>query len=180
MDWTTGRSRFDPCPDRLWDPPSLLSKDTGGPFPGVKARPGRDADTHPHLVLRSWISRIFSPLCLYRRVVGRLYLFTHYEALHYLLSHIPVTFSLLCSKLFSDSCSQTLCFILRNLLSNPCNTICIITVFYNTSIMFRFWVNNPLTMYSKPSLFVYSHVRRLHFDTTISISVFDFLYPSMF
>jgi hypothetical protein len=35
------------CPDRLWGPPSLLSNGTGVPFPGGKARPGRDADYLP-------------------------------------------------------------------------------------------------------------------------------------
>jgi hypothetical protein len=36
---------------------------TGGPFPGGKARPGRDADHSPHLVPRSRMSRsyTFSP-----------------------------------------------------------------------------------------------------------------------
>jgi hypothetical protein len=33
---------------------------TGGPFPGVKARPGRDADHPPHLVPRSWMSRSYT------------------------------------------------------------------------------------------------------------------------
>jgi hypothetical protein len=32
------------CPDRLWGPPSLLYNGYRGPFPGGKARPGRDAD----------------------------------------------------------------------------------------------------------------------------------------
>jgi hypothetical protein len=41
------------CPNRLWGPPSLLTKGTGDPFRGVKARPGRDADHSPHLVLKS-------------------------------------------------------------------------------------------------------------------------------
>jgi hypothetical protein len=35
------------CPDRLWGPLSLLYKGTGGPFPGAKARSGRDADHSP-------------------------------------------------------------------------------------------------------------------------------------
>jgi len=35
------------CPDRLWGPPSLLYNGYGGPFPGGKARPGRDADLTP-------------------------------------------------------------------------------------------------------------------------------------
>jgi hypothetical protein len=33
---------------------------TGGPFPGGKARPGRDADHSPHLVLRSRMSRSYT------------------------------------------------------------------------------------------------------------------------
>jgi hypothetical protein len=33
---------------------------TGGPFPGGKARPGRDADHSPHLVPRSWMSRSYT------------------------------------------------------------------------------------------------------------------------
>jgi hypothetical protein len=56
--WTTGRSSFDPrqrrkdfssslCPDRLWGPPSLLYIGYRGPFPGGKARPGRDVDHSP-------------------------------------------------------------------------------------------------------------------------------------
>jgi hypothetical protein len=35
------------CSDRLWGPPSLLYKGTGVPFPGGKARPGRDAYHSP-------------------------------------------------------------------------------------------------------------------------------------
>jgi hypothetical protein len=31
-------------PDQLWGPPSLCTVGTGGPFPGGKSRPGRDAD----------------------------------------------------------------------------------------------------------------------------------------
>jgi len=31
----------------LWGPPSLLSNGYRGPFPGGKARPGRDADHSP-------------------------------------------------------------------------------------------------------------------------------------
>jgi hypothetical protein len=33
---------------------------TGGPFPGAKARPGRDADHSPHLVPRSRMSRSYT------------------------------------------------------------------------------------------------------------------------
>jgi len=38
---------------------------TGGPIPGGKARPGRDADHSPHLVARSRLSRSYSssPKC---------------------------------------------------------------------------------------------------------------------
>jgi hypothetical protein len=35
------------CPDRLWGPPSLLYNGYRGPFPGGKARQGRDADHSP-------------------------------------------------------------------------------------------------------------------------------------
>jgi hypothetical protein len=35
------------CPDRLWGPPSPLYNGYRGPFPGAKARPGRDADHSP-------------------------------------------------------------------------------------------------------------------------------------
>jgi hypothetical protein len=35
------------CPDQLWGPPSLLYNGYRGPFPGAKARPGRDADHSP-------------------------------------------------------------------------------------------------------------------------------------
>jgi hypothetical protein len=58
-DWTTGRTRFDPR-QRRKDFPSILCVQTGsgahpasctmgteGPFPGDKARPGRDADHSP-------------------------------------------------------------------------------------------------------------------------------------
>jgi hypothetical protein len=57
MDWTTGNPGSIPdrskgfssnlCPDRLWGPPSLLYNGYRGPFPGGKARPGRDADHSP-------------------------------------------------------------------------------------------------------------------------------------
>jgi hypothetical protein len=45
--------------------PASCPMGTGGPFPGGKARPGRDADHSPHLVLRSWMSRSYttSPSC---------------------------------------------------------------------------------------------------------------------
>jgi hypothetical protein len=33
--------------------PASCTMGTGGPFPGGKARPGRDADPSPHLVPRS-------------------------------------------------------------------------------------------------------------------------------
>jgi hypothetical protein len=35
------------CPDRLWGPPNFLYNGYRGPFPGGKARPGRDADHSP-------------------------------------------------------------------------------------------------------------------------------------
>jgi hypothetical protein len=65
MDWTTGRSKFDPwhrqkdfssnlCVQTGSEAhPASCPMGTGGPFPGGKARPGRDADHSPHPVSRS-------------------------------------------------------------------------------------------------------------------------------
>jgi hypothetical protein len=70
--WTTERSRFDPRQKRKDFSCSLCVQDgsvahpasctmgTGGPFPGGKMRPGRDADHSPHLVSRSWMSRSYT------------------------------------------------------------------------------------------------------------------------
>jgi hypothetical protein len=41
--------------------PASCTMGTGGPFPGAKARPGRDADHSPHLVPRSSMSRSYTP-----------------------------------------------------------------------------------------------------------------------
>jgi hypothetical protein len=40
--------------------PASCPMGTGGPFPGVKARPGRDADHSLHLVPRSGMSRSYT------------------------------------------------------------------------------------------------------------------------
>jgi len=40
--------------------PASCTMGTGGPFPGGKARPGRDADHSPHLVPRSRMSRSYT------------------------------------------------------------------------------------------------------------------------
>jgi hypothetical protein len=40
--------------------PASCTMGTGGTFPGAKARPGRDADHSPHLVLRSLMSRSYT------------------------------------------------------------------------------------------------------------------------
>jgi hypothetical protein len=57
--WTSGRSRFDPRQRREYSSyslcvqtsseahPASCTMGTGGPFPGAKARPGRDADHSP-------------------------------------------------------------------------------------------------------------------------------------
>jgi hypothetical protein len=42
--------------------PASCTMGTGGPFPGGKARPGRDADHSPHLLPRSRIGRSYTPL----------------------------------------------------------------------------------------------------------------------
>jgi hypothetical protein len=58
-DWTTGRSKFDPRQRRKdfscslcvqtgsGAHPAFCTIGTAGPFPGAKARPGRDADHSP-------------------------------------------------------------------------------------------------------------------------------------
>jgi hypothetical protein len=56
--------------------PASCPMGTGGPFPGGKARPGRDADHLPHLVPRSWMSRSYTsspPQVPPWRVTGLLY-----------------------------------------------------------------------------------------------------------
>jgi hypothetical protein len=69
--WTTDRSRFDSWQRRKdfscslcvqtgsGAHPAFCTMGTGGPFPGAKARPGRDADHSPHLVPRSRMSRSY-------------------------------------------------------------------------------------------------------------------------
>jgi hypothetical protein len=69
--WTTGRSKFDPRQRRKDSSSSLrvqigsgahpasCTMGTGGPFPGTKARPGRDADRSPNLVQSSRMSRSY-------------------------------------------------------------------------------------------------------------------------
>jgi hypothetical protein len=54
--------------------PASCTMDTGGPFSGAKARPGRDADHSPHLVPRSSVSRsyISSPPSAFMACVGQL------------------------------------------------------------------------------------------------------------
>jgi hypothetical protein len=69
--WATGLSRFDPRQRREDFSSSLCVQTgsgahpasctiaTGGPFPGAKARPGRETDHSPHLVPRSRMSRSY-------------------------------------------------------------------------------------------------------------------------
>jgi hypothetical protein len=40
--------------------PASCTMGTESPFPGAKAGPRRDADSSPHLVLRSWMSRSYT------------------------------------------------------------------------------------------------------------------------
>jgi hypothetical protein len=59
--------------------PASYPLGTGGPFSGVKARPGRDADHSPHLVPRPWMSRSYTsdpPQAPPRSVVGLFTSFT--------------------------------------------------------------------------------------------------------
>jgi hypothetical protein len=70
--WTTGRSRFDPRQSRkdfssnLCDQtgsgadPASCTMGTGGPSPGAKARPGRDADQSAPSSARSRMSRSYT------------------------------------------------------------------------------------------------------------------------
>jgi hypothetical protein len=68
--WTTGQSRFDPRQRQRIFPvacfqtssgahPASYLMGTGGPFPGAKGRPGRDAHHSPHLVPRSRMNRSY-------------------------------------------------------------------------------------------------------------------------
>jgi hypothetical protein len=70
--WTTRRKKFDPRQRRKHFSSSLCvqtgsgahpascTMGTGGPLPGAKARPERDAVYHPHLVPRSRMSRSYT------------------------------------------------------------------------------------------------------------------------
>jgi hypothetical protein len=60
--------------------PASCTMGTGGPFPGVKARPGRDTDHSPQ-VPRSWMSRSYTSSPLYAPI-GVLW-----ECLVYCLQH---------------------------------------------------------------------------------------------
>jgi hypothetical protein len=48
-------------PDQLWDPPSIPSSGYRGPFAGTKRGRGVTLTTLPHLLLRSWMSRSYTP-----------------------------------------------------------------------------------------------------------------------
>jgi hypothetical protein len=48
--------------------PASCSMGTGGPFPGGKARPGRDTDHSPHLVPKSRMSRSYTSFPIKRLV----------------------------------------------------------------------------------------------------------------
>jgi hypothetical protein len=60
------------CPDRLWDPPSLLSNEYQGLFPGWYSGWGVKLATHLHLVPRSRIVELYlhSPICLHDIVLN--------------------------------------------------------------------------------------------------------------
>jgi hypothetical protein len=68
MGWTIGRSRqrrkhfsCSPCVQTgSGTHPASCAMGSGGPFPGAKARPGRDADHSLHLVSRSRMSRSYT------------------------------------------------------------------------------------------------------------------------
>jgi hypothetical protein len=85
MGWTTGRSRFDPQQRRKDFSSSLCVQSgseahpasctmgTGGPIPGAKVRPGRDADRSPPSSAEVELY-LLSPQAPSGRVVGQLYL----------------------------------------------------------------------------------------------------------
>jgi hypothetical protein len=60
--------------------PASCPMGTGGPLPGGKARPGRDADHSLHLVPRSWISRSYTSSlpCASTGVLWDCFTFTRY------------------------------------------------------------------------------------------------------
>jgi hypothetical protein len=67
LDWTTGRSTFDPRQRQRICPLNLCVQTGSVAYPasctmgiGGKARPGRDANHSPHLVPRSWMSRSYT------------------------------------------------------------------------------------------------------------------------
>jgi hypothetical protein len=72
LGWTTGRSKFDlrhrrkdfssnPCVQPgSWAHPASCTMGTVGPFPGAKARTGRDADHSPPSNAASRMSRSFT------------------------------------------------------------------------------------------------------------------------
>jgi hypothetical protein len=85
IDWTTGvRSTaeakdfsYSLCVETSSDShPAPYLVGTGGPFPGGKARAGRDADHSPHLVPRSRMSRSYTSSLLWRPhgLAGQLYI----------------------------------------------------------------------------------------------------------
>jgi hypothetical protein len=64
----------------------------GGPFPGGKARPGRDADHSPLYRGREWVGAILSPQAPPWRVAGLLYFFTYMYSRVYVWSTVGYIF----------------------------------------------------------------------------------------
>jgi hypothetical protein len=96
-DWTTGRLKFDPRQRRKdlscrlsvqtssGAHPTSCTMGTGVLSSGVKHSRGVTLTTHPHLVLRSRMSRSYTssaPLRLHRCVVGLLYLYHPLSEVH--------------------------------------------------------------------------------------------------
>jgi hypothetical protein len=81
--------------------PASCKMGTGGPFPGGKARPGRDADHSPLScaeVVNELELYLLSPQAPPWRVAGLLYFFTDYE------SDLPL----------GSCCTDTIYFLLRS------------------------------------------------------------------
>jgi hypothetical protein len=74
--------------------PACYPMGTGGPFPEGKARPGRDADTHPYPVPRLTMSRSYtsSPPCASMACSGTAFFYGHttHSQIYYMLYWITL------------------------------------------------------------------------------------------
>ena len=85
------------CPDRPWDPPSLLYNGYRV-FPGDKKRPGRNAEPSPLLVPWSWKSRAITLLPLW--AVRPVQILSACKRVHFIFTSLCAEKS--CAKLKND------------------------------------------------------------------------------